>query len=196
MAKQLRKWSGGEGEGGEGATYYDQLAADADVVKVVLLLTGGIEGMKAQTVEYLSERRTRWRAWLDGGAAVECPADQPQPGCLVPSQLAPRLILTPNGCCAPALLSRSPAHPEAFSAHEFLWKTDLAAEHAAFLAGAPSLEDVEAQLRRMNAVEQARTAGAGLLRGLGPRRAGGSRGRLWDSSAWLPAPCRCLQPAG
>ena len=36
-------------------TYYDLLARDPDVVKVVLLLTGSVEGMKAQTVDYLSE---------------------------------------------------------------------------------------------------------------------------------------------
>lgn len=51
VARQLRMWSAED----PGATYYDLLAADADVVKVVLLLTGSIQGMKAQTVEYLGE---------------------------------------------------------------------------------------------------------------------------------------------
>ena len=46
---------------------------DPDIVKVVLLLTGSVEGMKAQTVEYLSEFRLRgacWgvSVWLLGGA--------------------------------------------------------------------------------------------------------------------------------
>lgn len=36
------------------STYYDLIAKDPDVVKVVLLLTGSIEGMKMSTTEYLS----------------------------------------------------------------------------------------------------------------------------------------------
>ena len=36
-------------------TYYDLLARDPDVAKVVLLLTGSVEGLKAQTADYLGE---------------------------------------------------------------------------------------------------------------------------------------------
>ena len=47
-------------------------------------------------------------------------------------------------------------HPfaETFSGHEWLWKNDLQAEYAAFVASAPTLEDCEGQLKRMNAAEQ------------------------------------------
>ena len=58
--RQLRAWGGGGGSGGGGsgaeATYYDTIAKDPDVVKVVLLLTGSLEGMKLATTDYLSER--------------------------------------------------------------------------------------------------------------------------------------------
>ena len=43
----------GTGEGGD-ATYYDRLASDKEIVKSVLLLTGSIEGTKAQVAEYIA----------------------------------------------------------------------------------------------------------------------------------------------
>ncbi|KAL4452763.1 hypothetical protein ABPG75_008425, partial [Micractinium tetrahymenae] len=92
VTKQLRRWTAEDGE----ATYYDLIAQDSDVVKVVLLLTGSVEGMKAQTVEYL----------------------------------------------------------KTFSQYEFLWRTDLQAEYEAFMRSAPTLEECEAQLKRIMAVEQ------------------------------------------
>ena len=50
--KQLRMW--GTNDEAD-ATYYDLIAKDPDIVKVVLLLTGSIEGVKLSTTEYLSE---------------------------------------------------------------------------------------------------------------------------------------------
>lgn len=42
--------------GGKGspATYYDMIARDKQIVKVVLLLTGSIEGTKESVLEYIS----------------------------------------------------------------------------------------------------------------------------------------------
>lgn len=45
---------------------------------------------------------------------------------------------------------------ETFSQYEFLWRTDLQAEYEAFMATSPSLEECEAQLKRIMAVEQVR----------------------------------------
>jgi len=47
-------------------------------------------------------------------------------------------------------------HPsaETFSQHEWLWKNDLQAEYAAFVASSPTLEDCEGQLKSLNAAEQ------------------------------------------
>lgn len=47
--RQLRMWGSDQPE----ATYYDLIAKDPDVVKVVLLLTGSLEGMKAATTDFL-----------------------------------------------------------------------------------------------------------------------------------------------
>ncbi|CAD7698753.1 unnamed protein product [Ostreobium quekettii] len=41
-------------EGGDGGTYYDMIAKDKQVVKVVLLLTGSVEGTKQQVMQYIS----------------------------------------------------------------------------------------------------------------------------------------------
>ena len=48
--KQLQVWSGKAGA----ATYYDMIARDKEIVKVVLLLTGSIEGTKESVLEYIS----------------------------------------------------------------------------------------------------------------------------------------------
>lgn len=39
---------------GSAATYYDMIARDKQIVKVVLLLTGSIEGTKESVLEYIS----------------------------------------------------------------------------------------------------------------------------------------------
>ncbi|PSC73956.1 flagellar outer dynein arm heavy chain gamma [Micractinium conductrix] len=65
VAKQLRMWSAEDGE----ATYYDLLTQDPDIVKVVLLLTGSVEGMKAQTVEYLKTFQQYQFLWVADLAA-------------------------------------------------------------------------------------------------------------------------------
>ncbi len=49
-AKQLEVW-GGEADGL--TTYYDMIARDREVVKMVLLLTGSIEGMKENVLQYI-----------------------------------------------------------------------------------------------------------------------------------------------
>ena len=49
-AKQLEVW-GGEADGL--TTYYDMIAQDREVVKMVLLLTGSIEGMKENVLQYI-----------------------------------------------------------------------------------------------------------------------------------------------
>ena len=43
-------WSGKAGA----TTYYDMIARDKEIVKVVLLLTGSIEGTKESVLEYIS----------------------------------------------------------------------------------------------------------------------------------------------
>ncbi len=48
--KQLQVWGGKAGA----ATYYDMIARDKEIVKVVLLLTGSIEGTKENVLEYIS----------------------------------------------------------------------------------------------------------------------------------------------
>ena len=48
--KQLQVWGGKAGA----ATYYDMIARDKEIVKVVLLLTGSIEGTKESVLEYIS----------------------------------------------------------------------------------------------------------------------------------------------
>lgn len=48
--KQLQVWGG---QGGA-TTYYDMIARDKEIVKVVLLLTGSIEGTKESVLEYIS----------------------------------------------------------------------------------------------------------------------------------------------
>ena len=48
--KQLQVWGGKAGA----ATYYDMIARDKEIVKVVLLLTGSIEGTKESVMEYVS----------------------------------------------------------------------------------------------------------------------------------------------
>lgn len=48
--KQLQVWSGKAGA----TTYYDMIARDKEIVKVVLLLTGSIEGTKESVLEYIS----------------------------------------------------------------------------------------------------------------------------------------------
>lgn len=58
-----------------------------------------------------------------------------------------------TACSAVGLLALlQPA--ETFSQHEWLWKSDLQAEYASFVASAPMLEDCEGQLKRLNAAEQ------------------------------------------
>lgn len=49
-SKKLRCWGMTNGP----PTYYDLIARDKEVVKVVLLLTGSIEGTKQQVAEYMS----------------------------------------------------------------------------------------------------------------------------------------------
>lgn len=48
--KQLQVWGGKSGAD----TYYDMIARDKQIVKVVLLLTGSIEGTKESVLEYIS----------------------------------------------------------------------------------------------------------------------------------------------
>ena len=48
--KQLQVWSGKAGA----TTYYDMIARDKEIVKVVLLLTGSIEGTKENVLDYIS----------------------------------------------------------------------------------------------------------------------------------------------
>lgn len=42
--RQLKAWGADPGAAPTGATYYDMIARDKEVVKLVLLLTGSIEG--------------------------------------------------------------------------------------------------------------------------------------------------------
>ena len=49
-AKQLEVWGG---EADSLTTYYDMIAQDREVVKMVLLLTGSIEGMKENVLQYI-----------------------------------------------------------------------------------------------------------------------------------------------
>lgn len=48
--KQLQVW----GNKSSAATYYDMIARDKQIVKVVLLLTGSIEGTKESVLEYIA----------------------------------------------------------------------------------------------------------------------------------------------
>ncbi len=50
-AKQLKVWGG---EPGGPTSYYDMIARDKEIVKVVLLLTGSIEGTKQGVLEYIA----------------------------------------------------------------------------------------------------------------------------------------------
>lgn len=128
-------------------------AQDPNVVEVVLLLTGSVEGMKAQTAEYLSECLSCWTG-ICGEPCCVCNSGRE----LAWVQLAKdhRLEVARGPLpCAPA---------ETFSQYEFLWRTDLQAEYEAFMRSSPTLEDCEAQLKRIMAVEQVRSRG-GCLHG-------------------------------
>ena len=50
-SKQLALWGG---EPGGPSTFYDMIARDKEIVKVVLLLTGSIEGTKAEVLDYIA----------------------------------------------------------------------------------------------------------------------------------------------
>ncbi len=52
----------------------------------------------------------------------------------------------------PAALPHVPAGT--FGRYDFLWRTDLQAEYEAFMRSCPTLEDCEAQLKRIMGVEQ------------------------------------------
>lgn len=58
--KQLQVWGGKAGA----ATYYDMIARDKEIVKVVLLLTGSIEGTKESVLEYISSFDKYKFLWL------------------------------------------------------------------------------------------------------------------------------------
>lgn len=138
------------------------LAQDSDVVKVVLLLTGSVEGMKAQTVEYLSELARLVAQTQRGCSHVSWSLHTAGRGCHSRRiyEVGERLWRRPHKrthSCACTLIPRlaRPARPaETFGQYEFLWRTDLQAEYEAFMRSSPTLEDCEAQLKRIMAVEQ------------------------------------------
>lgn len=59
--KQLQVWGGGKAGA---TTYYDMIARDKEIVKVVLLLTGSIEGTKESVLEYISSFDKYKFLWL------------------------------------------------------------------------------------------------------------------------------------
>ena len=68
-SKQLKVWSTPE-DRANGTTMFDALAADREVVRMVLLLTGSVEGAKREVMRYLSTfMKYEWLWTLDKRAA-------------------------------------------------------------------------------------------------------------------------------
>ncbi len=133
--KQLRMWGCDQAE----ATYYDLIAKDPDIVKVVLLLTGSIEGMKLSTTQFLSAWQPLGLAWQCRGSAV------------LAKQV--RAWLHPDMCSS---MYAATCAAETFDGYQFLWKNDMQLEYEQFMATHPSLEEFELQLKRFMEVEQVR----------------------------------------
>lgn len=56
----------------DGLSFYEEIAKNKEVVKVVLLLTGGVHGLKKQVMEYLSHFRKYEHLWkCDRDAAYD-----------------------------------------------------------------------------------------------------------------------------
>jgi dynein heavy chain len=53
-SKALYNWDQSDKEQGQKATFYDMIAQDKEIVKVILLLTGSIQGTKNQVGKFLA----------------------------------------------------------------------------------------------------------------------------------------------
>lgn len=108
--KQLQVWSGKAGA----TTYYDMIARDKEIVKVVLLLTGSIEGTKESVLEYISsfdkykflwqkDLATEYAAFMSTSPSLE--VWQPVATCFVSCPHSPSYTNpTPVQTCAPLCL--------------------------------------------------------------------------------------------
>ena len=117
--KQLQVWGGKAGA----ATYYDMIARDKEIVKVVLLLTGSIEGTKESVLEYISsfdkykflwqkDLATEYAAFMSTSPSLEvsCSAAYALvvgPECMLPTVLLPAKYMSwyllPCRCHAPCI---------------------------------------------------------------------------------------------
>ena len=66
VSKQLIVWSSPE-DVAAGATIFDEIARDKEIVKVVLLLTGSVEGAKRQVYDYLETFMQYEWLWKEKG---------------------------------------------------------------------------------------------------------------------------------